>query len=137
MGGQISAILWILFFLYRAIAARPAPRTSRIARFNHFTRLVVSFFILYAGLFTSALLTRRFLPEGPGPIGVGLAIQALGLGTAARSLDRKLVYMGMFGAFIGSAIVIGEVRALAAVVIMFLAYARKAMAENETLQEVS
>jgi protein-S-isoprenylcysteine O-methyltransferase Ste14 len=160
-----SAVLWIAFISYWSAAAKNAAPTrsseSAASRRTHVRLLNTAFVFLF--FLPVSVLGRRFVPDTPWLVAVGLGIQiAAGvLGVSARrhlgrnwsgaisvAQDQRLVtsgpyrvlrhpiYVAMIGMFVGSAIAIGKWHALIGVALIIAAYARKIPLEEQSLRRV-
>lgn len=160
-----SGVLWIAFISYWNSAAKHAAPTksseSAESRRTHVRLLNVAFLFLF--FLPISVLGRRFLPDSPWCVALGLAIQIASgmLGVSARrhlgrnwsgaitvAQDHQLVtsgpyrvfrhpiYVAMIGMFLGSAIAIGRWHTLVGVLAIVIAYARKIPLEEQSLRRV-
>lgn len=156
-----SWLLLGAYWLLAALAAkRPAKKESAAQRFTHIAVMAIGFFLLYGNGFRIGALSRRFLPDElwiawTGAVltlvGVLLAIwarftigkewssdvqikeghQLIREGPYARI--RHPIYTGMLFALAGTAITIGEYRAILGVVLFLVGFIRKAKKEESFL----
>jgi len=160
----LTGALWVLFVGYWSMAARrtaPTERSESAASRAVHTRLMnLSFLLLF---FPVPGLRGRLLPLTPAVTVIGLTVQGLSFllavwarrhlgrnwsGAITVAQDHQLVrsgpyrlvrhpiYTAMFGMFLGSGIVSGELHALLALGVIAAAYWRKIRLEERTLREV-
>ena len=158
----VSLAMWIVFIVYWSAAAKTAAPTksseSVESRRVHVRLMNGAYLLLFLPV---VWLRGRYLPDAPVLVPVGLLVQAAsgGLAVWARrhlgrnwsgaitvAVDHRLVrsgpyrvvrhpiYSAMLGMFAGTAIVSGEWHALAAVVLIAIAYARKIRLEEASLR---
>jgi protein-S-isoprenylcysteine O-methyltransferase Ste14 len=161
VGMRLSLVLWILFSVYWSIASkdRAATKTSesKWSRQLHLFLVNVALLLL---ILSVPGLTRRFLPAGRTLVAAGLAIQGAFILLAVwarRRLGsnwsgevriaaghelvrsgpyrfiRHPIYTAVLGMYCGTALVSGEIHALFALVLVTLAYWRKARLEDRAL----
>ncbi|HEX3555254.1 MAG TPA: isoprenylcysteine carboxylmethyltransferase family protein [Thermoanaerobaculia bacterium] len=159
----LSAALWILFIVYWSVAARNAASAksseSQASRKRHQLLLNGSLLLLFLPV---PGLRQRYLPDASFLVPLGLALQAGSLllavwarrhlgrnwsGAVTIKEDHELVrsgpyrlirhpiYSAMFGMYLGTAVVSGEIHALLALAIVTVAYWRKIRLEEQTLRE--
>lgn len=162
-GMLLSGGLWIVFLIYWSVAAKNAGATKNSesvkSRQKHQLMLNVALLLLFIPV---PGLTRRYLPAEPVLVPIGLTVQAaffllaiwarrhLGrnwsgavtiteehqlVRSGPYRLIRHPIYTAMFGMFIGTALVSGEIHALLAVALLIFAYWRKIPLEEQTLRE--
>lgn len=163
-GILISIVLLVLFSLYWEAAAKNVADTrtqeSRASRGIHLTLITGAQLLL---LFPVPGLHARFLPNAKVLTAIGLLIevgflllavwarQLLGRnwsGAVAIKVDQALIrsgpynfvrhpiYSGMLGAYLGIAIISGEVHALLGLILACFAYWRKIRIEEQYLSTV-
>lgn len=163
-GILISIALLVLFSFYWETAAKNVSDTktqeSRVSRAIHLTLITAAQLLL---LFPIPGLRARFLPNANLLTAIGLLIeiaflllavwarQLLGRnwsGAVAIKVDQALIrsgpytfvrhpiYSGMLGAYLGIAIISGEVHALLGVILACVAYWRKVRIEERYLSSV-
>lgn len=162
-GMLASGALWLAFTIYWGTAAKKkaATKSSESARSRQWHELVLNIallllFIPVPGLNAHYLPTKMTFPV------LGLAVQCaffvlavwsrriLGLnwsGAVSIKTEHQLVrsgpygwirhpiYTAMFGMFIGTALVCGQIHALVGVVLLIAAYMRKIRMEERMLRE--
>jgi protein-S-isoprenylcysteine O-methyltransferase Ste14 len=156
------AAFFLYWFIAARSVAKVARHESHISRANHLLRLALSFLLLYSTVFAKGELARRFVPDAMWVPILGIGVQVLSLGFAVWArltlgkfwsgsvavkeghrlirggpyrYARHPIYTGILGGFVGAAIVIGENRGIAAVVIMILAFIRKIHMEEAMMEE--
>jgi protein-S-isoprenylcysteine O-methyltransferase Ste14 len=163
-GILISIVLLVLFSFYWEAAAKKAADTktqeSRASRGIHLTLVTAAQLLL---LFPIPGLRARFLPNGNVLTAIGLIIEIVFLclavwarqllggnwsGAVAIKVDQALIrsgpynfvrhpiYSGMLGAYLGIAIISGEVHALLGLILACVAYWRKIQIEERYLSTV-
>lgn len=163
-GILISIVLLVLFSLYWEVAAKDAADTktqeSRPSRGIHLTLVTAAQLLL---LFPIPGLRARFLPNATALTLIGLLIEAAFLllavwarqllgrnwsGAVAIKVDQALIrsgpynfvrhpiYSGMLGAYLGIAIISGEIHALLGLILACFAYWRKIRIEEQYLSTV-
>jgi protein-S-isoprenylcysteine O-methyltransferase Ste14 len=163
-GILISIVLLVLFSLYWEAAAKNVADTrtqeSRGSRGIHLTLVTAAQLLL---LFPIPGLRVRFLPNAKVLTAVGLIIEFVFLflavwarqllgrnwsGAVAIKVDQALIrsgpynfvrhpiYSGMLGAYLGIAIISGEVHALLGLILACFAYWRKIRIEEQYLSTV-
>ncbi|PYT79819.1 MAG: isoprenylcysteine carboxylmethyltransferase family protein [Acidobacteria bacterium] len=137
-------------------------RESMLQRFGYTLLLAAGFYLLYQSQPLYGWLRDRFLPAGPASEWFGVLLTAAGIGVAfwARwhlgtnwsgvvtlkeghelirtgpyRMIRHPIYTGILLALLGTAITFGEVRALLAVVIVWLSFYIKALREETFLTQ--
>lgn len=155
----IFAAYWILASFGRNPAQR---RENPVARLIHLLFMAATFVLLYSRDPTFGWLNNRFAPATPWLVALGLALTATGIAFAiwARwhlgkewSADvtirqghrlirtgpyariRHPIYTGILVGMLGTALVIGEFRGLAAVALTLFGFWRKARAEESFLRQ--
>jgi protein-S-isoprenylcysteine O-methyltransferase Ste14 len=157
----ISGAGWLAFISYWNSAARNASATRKSespeSRRKHQLLLNLALLLLFVPV---PGLTQHFLPPGLAPLGLALqaaffllavwARRCLGAhwsGAVTIKVDHQLIrtgpyrllrhpiYTAMLGMYAGTAIVSGELHALAGVAIVTCAYWRKIRLEEENLHE--
>jgi protein-S-isoprenylcysteine O-methyltransferase Ste14 len=156
-----SWLLFAAFWIFAALGAKkPAKKESSGQRFLHIAFMAVGFFMFYGGAFRLGPLSRRFLPDELWIAWLGAVITLLGVlfaiwarftigkewsaevqikeghqliraGPYARI--RHPIYTGILLALCGTAIVIGEYRAILGVVVFLAGFARKGKKEERFL----
>lgn len=163
LGMKLSLLLWVLFSIYWAIAAKDSAQTQSSESFwSRQLHLVLVNAALLLLVLPIPGLTRRFLPASVWPVGAGLAIQAafiLFAVWARRHLGsnwsgevriaaghqlvrsgpyrflRHPIYTAVLGMYCGTILVSGEVHAPLALLLVTLAYWRKIRMEERALAE--
>jgi protein-S-isoprenylcysteine O-methyltransferase Ste14 len=164
VGMTISVGLWVAFSVYWSIAARnskPTQSSESVGSRQLHVLLVNGALLLL--LLPVPGLTRRFLPESPALVVVGLAVQTAFLlfavwarrhlgrnwsGEVRIATEHELVrsgpykyirhpiYTAILGMYIGTMLVSGEIHALIALAVVTLAYWRKIRMEERVLDGV-
>jgi protein-S-isoprenylcysteine O-methyltransferase Ste14 len=163
-GILISIVLLVLFSLYWEVAAKDAADTktqeSRASRGIHLTLVTAAQLLL---LLPIPGLRARFLPNTTALTLIGLVIEAAFLllavwarqllgrnwsGAVAIKVDQALIrsgpynfvrhpiYSAMLGAYLGIAIISGEIHALLGLILACFAYWRKIRIEEQYLSTV-
>lgn len=163
-GMKASLVLWIVLSIYWELAARGASlaRSSESAgsRMLHLVILGAGQLVL---LMPVPGLRARFLPASTPLIAAGLALEGVAVafsiwarralgrhwsGEITAKVDHELVrsgpyafvrhpiYTGMFALCIGTALVSGEVHALAGLVLVVIAFVRKIRMEERNLAQL-
>lgn len=156
-------VAWLLYWWASSRNVKPTRRReSFVSRAAHVIPLAVAVWMIAAPKLPGDFLGERFLPAAPLAASVGVATVAGGLAftvwariclggnwSAIVTLKqghelvragpyrfvRHPIYTGLLAAIAGSAIVRGEWRGVAAVVIAFLALWRKLRLEERWLEE--
>jgi protein-S-isoprenylcysteine O-methyltransferase Ste14 len=159
LGG--SWLLFAAYWFFAAVGAkRPAKKENPGERFMHIAFMALGFFMFYGGAFRWGLLSRRFLPDELWIAWAGAAITLLGVLFAiwARftigqewsaevqikeghqlvrngpyAHIRHPIYTGILLALCGTAIAIGEYRAILGLVLFLVGFIRKAKKEERFL----
>ena len=155
----LFGVYWLVSALKRKKTKR---RESVLQRVGYALPLAVGFYLLYQPQPPYEWLRSRFLPAGPFGEWLGVLLTAAGIGVAFwarwhlgtnwsgvvtlkeghelirtgpyRSI-RHPIYTGILLALLGTAINFGEVRALLAVVIVWLSFHVKARREESFLSQ--
>jgi|SRR5712671_96753 len=155
----VFAVFWVL----AAFGRKPAQRReSPVARLSHTLFTAAALFLLYSNDPVFGVLRHRFAPHTSWLPLLGVVITAAGVAFAiwARihlgkqwSADvtirrdhelirtgpythiRHPIYTGMLSAMLGTALIVGEYRALAAVVIATVGFWIKARKEESFLEQ--
>jgi protein-S-isoprenylcysteine O-methyltransferase Ste14 len=158
---QLLWSLLLAYWMFAAWKAKPArQRESAVASLLRTALTVFVFVFLFSPIAQNTWLARRFLPRSQVLSVLGLALTAVGIGlaiwaryvlgrnwSAAITLKhshelirtgpytriRHPIYSGVILALIGTALVIGEWRALVAVVVLFVSWLAKARKEESLL----
>jgi protein-S-isoprenylcysteine O-methyltransferase Ste14 len=153
-----SWLLFAAYWLFAALAAKPpAKKETSGERFTHIGLMTIGFFMFYGDGFRLGLLNRRFLPDELWIAWAGAALTLLGVFFAiwARftigrewssgvqiKQDHQLIrngpyarirhpiYTGMLLALCGTAITMGEYRAIVGVALFLFGFIRKAKKEE-------
>ncbi len=156
-----SWFVFAAYWLFAALGAkRPAKKENPSERFMHIAVLAVGFFMFYGGAFRFGVLNRRFLPDELWIAWSGAALTLLGVLFAiwARftigkewsaevqikeghqlirngpyAHIRHPIYTGILLALCGTAMAIGEYRAILGVVLFLVGFIRKAKKEERFL----
>lgn len=156
-----SWLLFAAYWLLAALGAkRPAKKESAAQRFTHIAIMTIGFFLFYENEFRVGVLGRRFLPDALWIAWAGALVTLLGVLFAiwARftigkewSSDvqikqghqlirngpyahiRHPIYTGILLALCGTAVAIGEYRAILGLVLFLVGFIRKAKKEERFL----
>jgi protein-S-isoprenylcysteine O-methyltransferase Ste14 len=156
-------IAWIVYWVVSARDVKPTRSPEPLAsRLQHRVPMVLVAFLLAAPRWQPRVLTRRFLPAGAVFPLLGAILVAAGLGFsiwARRHLGRNWsahvvvkeghalirsgpyahvrhpIYTGILLAFLGTAVAIGEWRALLAVTFALLAFVLKSRLEEGRMRQ--
>jgi len=155
----VFAIVWLVTSFGRNPARR---RENPLARLSHMLFMAAAFVLLYSSDPVFGPLGRRFLPQTSWVAALGVAITAAGVafaiwarvhlgkqwsGDVTIRQDHELIrtgpyahirhpiYTGILAAMFGTALIAGEVRGLAAVVIATIGFWRKARKEESFLAQ--
>ena len=157
----LSGVLWVVFQVYWSVAASSASMATRSesakSRAVHQYLFLASIVLLFAHI---PGLRWQFLPRSATSVLAGLAIQVLSLwfaiaarralgrhwsGEITAKVDHELIrtgpyafarhpiYTDIIGMFAGTAVVSGELHALAGAVLIIYAYLRKIRLEEREL----
>ncbi|HYQ90395.1 MAG TPA: isoprenylcysteine carboxylmethyltransferase family protein [Candidatus Binatia bacterium] len=156
---SVLAVVWLATSFGRNPAQR---RENPLARLSHMLFMAAAFYLLSSAGSTDGLLGRRFLPETSWLPPLGVALTAAGVafaiwarlhlgkqwsGDVTIRRDHELIrtgpythirhpiYTGILTAMLGTALIVGEVRGLAAVGIATIGFWRKALKEEAFLEE--
>jgi protein-S-isoprenylcysteine O-methyltransferase Ste14 len=155
-------VAWLALWMAMARGVKaPAQSESRSSRLAHVVPLLIAGYLLAAPRTPISLLNERFAPLALWPNMLGLALTFAGLGFSvwARLLlagnwsgavqvkhDHELIvdgpyrwvrhpiYTGLLVAFVGTALAIGEWRAVLAVAIAAAAFSRKLRLEEAVMR---
>lgn len=156
-----SWCLFAAYWLLAALGAkRPAKKESASQRFMHITVMTIGFFLLYGNQFRVGVLSHRFLPEELSIAWAGAALTLVGVLFAiwARftigkewsaevqikqghqlirngpyAHIRHPIYTGILLALCGTAVAIGEYRAILGAALFLIGFLRKAKKEERLL----
>lgn len=155
----LGGIVWVLNAMR---AKQTVQRQSARSRYLHIAAMVLAFLLLFTGDLRFGVLARRFVPHTPDVPFIGLALMLLGLMMAvwARTtlgsnwsgavtvkqghqlirrgpyaLVRHPIYTGLLSMVAGTALVIGEVRCIAAFVVAAVAFHVKSRMEERFMME--
>jgi len=155
----VFALVWLVTSFGRNPAQR---RENPLARLSHMLFMGAAFVLLYSSNPVFGPLGRRFLPETSWIATLGVAITAAGVafaiwarvhlgkqwsGDVTIRQDHELIrtgpyahirhpiYTGILAAMLGTALIVGEVRGLAAVLIATVGFWRKARKEESFLAQ--
>jgi protein-S-isoprenylcysteine O-methyltransferase Ste14 len=153
-------ILWVYWFLSARNQKSLKKRESGPERMRQILPMAASYILLFEPFMSFGWLGWRFLPKSPALEFAGLLVTALGVAFAiwarahlganwsgAVSIRaghelirtgpyrriRHPIYTGMLLAMVGTALVVGQLRGLAAVAICFTAFFLKASKEEQWL----
>jgi protein-S-isoprenylcysteine O-methyltransferase Ste14 len=160
-GIQFLWLALLAYWLISAVRVKPAVQIEGPAsRLLRVTLTIFIFAFLFGPWTRIGWLGRRFVPASEGLASIGLAVTALGVGLAAwarytlggnwsaaitlkaahelicagpYSRIRHPIYSGILLGLLGTALAIGEWRALLAVALLFLSYLSKAHKEEALL----
>ena len=158
----ISLLLWFGLGIYWEIAARGAGATRssepRVSRLVHLTLVTIGQLLILIPI--PGPLRTRFLPQALPLVVAGLAIEAAAVvfsisarralvrnwsGAVTTKVDHELVrtgpyrlvrhpiYSGMYALSLGTALAVGEVRTLAGIAVLVVAFWRKILKEERLL----
>ncbi len=161
---EICWVIFVVWWVVAARFVRPtAKRDSSLARFLQVALIVPAVMLLFSRAAGFGILRARFVPHTTFFSALGFALTAAGIGIAIWARNhigqywsgnitlktghklirtgpyaavRHPIYSGLFLAFIGTALANGEVRALIAVVLIFLSHSWKALREEALLRTV-
>jgi protein-S-isoprenylcysteine O-methyltransferase Ste14 len=152
---------WGLYWL--ALAGRvnkTREAENNLSRYLHLAPTGLAFALIFTHFFDFSIFNLRWLPENRALVILGDAITLIGLSfavwarihlgkywsgivtlkeghrlirTGPYRLARHPIYTGMIFGFIGSAIALGELRGVFAVLIIVIAYLRKIRVEEKIL----
>jgi len=156
-------ILTGIYWAYSSMHLEPVVRKERSpGRALHVGIMLLACFLLFSARASVSVLAHRFVAESPSVCSTGLGLTALGCGFAiwARAslggnwsgtvtlkqshelvrrgpyaMVRHPIYMGLLVAAAGTALEVGEVRAVIAVGMAFLAFFQKTRREEEFLRD--
>lgn len=155
----LFAVVWLVSAIKRK---RTKQRESITQRFTYVLPIVLAWFILNGSVFGQGWLRIRFLPETDAIAWTGVVITALGIAVAfwARfhlgsnwsgvvtlkenhelirtgpyRTIRHPIYTGILLGILGTAVAIGEVRALVALAVIWLSFYIKARREESLLAQ--
>lgn len=162
-GFLISAswLLLAAYWLFAALGAkRPAKKENPVERLLHIAFLAVGFFLIYGGAFRFGVLSRRFLPDELWVAWAGAVLTFLGvlfaiwarftigkewsaevqikeghqlIRSGPYAHIRHPIYTGLLLALCGTAVAIGEYRAIVGVALFLFGFIRKAKKEERFL----
>lgn len=162
-GFLISAswLLLAAYWLFAALGAkRPAKKENPVERLLHIAFLAVGFFLIYGGAFRFGVLSRRFLPDELRVAWAGAVLTFLGvlfaiwarftigkewsaevqikeghqlIRSGPYAHIRHPIYTGLLLALCGTAVAIGEYRAIVGVALFLFGFIRKAKKEERFL----
>ncbi|HYX70777.1 MAG TPA: isoprenylcysteine carboxylmethyltransferase family protein [Terriglobales bacterium] len=163
LGMRLSLVLWVVFSIYWALAAKDsAPTSTSESLWSRRLHLLLVNAALLLLVLSVPGLTWRFLPANPLLVADGLMTQAsfiLFAVWARRHLGanwsgevriaaghqlvrsgpyrflRHPIYTAVLGMYCGTALVSGEIHALLALALVTLAYWRKIRLEERALAE--
>ena len=154
---SVLAIVWLVTSFGRNPVQR---RENPLARLSHVLFMAAAFYLLSSASADNGLLGRRFLPETSWIATLGVAVTAVGVAfaiwarvhlgkqwsgdvtirrnhelirTGPYSRIRHPIYTGILAAMLGTALIEGEVRGLAAVLIATIGFWWKARKEESFL----
>ncbi len=155
-------VSWAAYWWISSRNVKPTLRQESLpSRLSHIVPLMLAAFLLSAPNAPVPILGERFLPRAPWLLAVAVALTAAGLlfsvwarrhlgtnwsGTVTIKEDHRLIttgpyamvrhpiYAGLLLAFAGSAMAIGEWRAVLAVVFALLSFLRKLQLEERWMQ---
>lgn len=153
--------VWLLYWVLRAWGVRKNERGESLgARFTTALVLAIGGYLIFAPITPLGPLNGRFVPDTQGIQTVGLALIVAGLGITVWAREhigkfwsgrvmlkqgheliqsgpyarvRHPIYSGIFLAMLGTAVVVGEWRALLGTAIFFVGHRLKARREEALL----
>jgi protein-S-isoprenylcysteine O-methyltransferase Ste14 len=149
---------WIAYWWISARDVKPTlVREPNLSRLSHIIPLVLAALLLSTPSISVSVLNDRFIPRAPWSFAIGVTLTAAGLlftvwarrylgpnwsgtvtikegheliTTGPYAIVRHPIYSGLLLAFAGSAVAIGEWRAILAVVLALLAFLHKLRIEE-------
>ena len=156
-------IAWIAYWMISSRDASPtARRESAASRLSYIVPLIVAVYLLVHSAIGFPLLRVRLLPRGPWVHGIAAAITAAGLlfsvwarrylgpnwsgtvtikenhqliTTGPYAIVRHPIYTGLLLAILGSAIAVGEWRAVLAFALALLSFLLKIRIEERWMRQ--
>jgi len=156
-------LVWLMYWAAAAIGAKPEMRRERPAsQLSHGILLVLGAVTLAVPRLLGPTMQQRFVPATPAWFWLGLALVACGLvltmlarmwlggnwsavvtlkenhelvGTGPYAVMRHPIYTGLLLALLGTAIAIGDWRALAGVALIAAGLVRKLTIEERFMRE--
>jgi protein-S-isoprenylcysteine O-methyltransferase Ste14 len=158
---EFSWVLFAAYWFVAALRSKRAAKQERAGeRFGHVMFMVLGFFLLYSSNPRFGLLNERYVPERLWVENLGAALTLAGvlfaiwarytigkewsasvqikqdhelIRTGPYAHIRHPIYTGILLALTGSALAIGEYRALAGVALFLVGFVRKARREEAML----
>ena len=159
----VTWLVWLMYWALAAIGGKPTARHERPgSRLSHSIPLVLGAAMLAAPRLLGPVLQQRFAPATPAWFWLGLSLTGCGLiltmvarawlganwsalvtlkqdhelvRSGPYALMRHPIYTGLLLALIGTAIAIGEWRALAGVALMAVGLVRKLIIEEQFMAD--
>jgi protein-S-isoprenylcysteine O-methyltransferase Ste14 len=156
-------MLFCLYWLVSALNRKKTKRRESVGqRMRYVLPLLVAFYLLYQPQFVNGWLGTRIVPDAPWVAWLGVAIMASGLAvtcwarmhlganwsgvvtlkeghelirTGPYRNIRHPIYTGILVAFFGNVVVIGQVRGLVGLLVIWLSFYVKARREESFLSE--
>lgn len=153
----------LAIWLIGALTAKPAARRySRLLRFFELALVISAYFLMFDPATAIGFLGWRFLPLSNAVPWIGLALTVAGIslaiwarlsigrnwsGAVTVKVDHQLVrtgpysvvrhpiYSGLLFALLGTAIALGQVRGLVALLLAAIAWRRKSLVEEQYMTE--
>jgi protein-S-isoprenylcysteine O-methyltransferase Ste14 len=158
-------LVLLLYWGMAALRVQPARRREApLSRLRHSVLIVLAAFLLFSNQLQWGPLSRRFLPDHPAVFFAGVALTMIGVcfaiwaryhlgaywsGTVTIKQDHRLIrtgpyavvrhpiYAGILFGMLGTAVAVGELRGVLAVLLFFAAFSIKIRLEEcWLLQEI-
>jgi len=155
----VWAVVWVLSAL---TAKRTRTAESGLSRLLYLIPIIVAAMLLFSPEFRVGVMVARFAPPNPALQWIGVALTAIGIAytfwarihlgrnwsaqvvikerhelirTGPYSSVRHPIYTGLLLALAGTALVVGEVRALIALALVAFHFVRKARREEKFMSQ--